>query len=148
MNKLALIIDIQTILKMVKFNSSFAVMFKKASFFNEHHKAIIDEYIKDTSVLSKETLWGILSTIDHIPEINFIIGLWRRNTDDFEKVEAAIELERESEYGLSVIGKIIEFNNIADKYRDLMLECKRQRFQFNGFKILPNGQNSYLQLFY
>jgi hypothetical protein len=133
---------------MVKFNSSFAIMFKKASFFNEHHKAIIDEYIKDTSVLSKETLWGILSTIDHIPEINFIIGLWRRNTEDSEKVEAAIELERESEVGFSIIGKIIEFDNIADKYPKLIKESKKQRFQYNGFKLLPNGQSSYLQLFY
>ncbi len=148
MNKLALIIDIQTILKMVKFNSSFSDMFKKLSFLNEHHIAIIDEYVRENSVLSKETLWGILSTIDHIPEINFIIGLWRRKTEDSEKVEAVIELEQESEYSHSIIGKLIEFDNIADKYKKLTLEGKKQRFQYNGFKILPNGQNSYLQLFY
>lgn len=146
--KLALIIDIQTILKMVKFNPEFSLKFKKLSFFNEHHVVIIDEYINDSSILSKETLWGILSTIDNIPEINFIIGLWRRETENSEKVEAAIELEQEMELGHSIIGKIIEFDNISDKYKNLILESKRQRFQYNGFKLLPNGTSSYLQLFY
>ena len=144
---LALKIDIQTILKMVRFNEEFQVLFKKLSFLNDHHIEHIDDYVTDASIIAKEILWGVLSTLDYITEVNYIINLWRRNNVDYVKQESEIELLPEAKYGHSVVGKIIEFNNITDKYKKLVLEGKRQRFLYNGFKILPNG-DKFLQLFF
>ncbi len=139
-------IDIQTILKMVKFNESFRNLFKKLSFLNGHDK-LVDNYVSDSNVLSKNMLWSILSTIDHIPEVNFIIQIWRRDENNPEKIEKDIELMAESSIGHSVVGKVIEFGEITDKYKKLVLEGKKQNFQYNGFKIMAYNDR-FLQLFF
>jgi hypothetical protein len=148
MTRLALLIDIQTIIKMVKMNESFQDYFKKLSFWNDEHKRLIDEYIITNNTFAKETIWGMLSTVDYIPEVNFIISLWRRENENYKELEEIIEFSKESKYGHSVIGKVIKFDNISDKYRKLIKEEKNQNFYYNGFKIIPNGKNDYLQLFY
>lgn len=148
MSKLALLTDIQTILKLIKYNQEFKYRFLKCSFLTTEYKTHIENYITKFDLTSKEVLWGVLSTIDYIPEINYVLRSWRNNTAGHEKIEASIELMEESEFGHSIIGKVIEFDNIADKYKKLITEEKRQRFQYNGFKLLSNGQAGHLQLFY
>ncbi len=145
-SEIALIVDIQTILKLVRFNEHFRNLFKKLSFFNGYQK-IIDDYVDNSNPISKNTLWSVLSTVDHIPEVNYIIKMWRRDEPDSEKVEKHIESMVESSTGHSIVGKIIEFGEIQDKYKKLVLEGKKQNFQYNGFKILPYGDN-FLQLFF
>lgn len=145
--QIALKIDIQTILKLVKFNDHFRNLFKKLSFFNGHYQQIIDDYVSDTNAISKNMLWSALSTVDHIPEVNFIIKIWRRDEKDSERVEKEIEVMPESNSGHSIVGKVIEFGEITDKYKKLVLEGKKQNFQYNGFKIMPYN-DSFLQLFY
>lgn len=147
MTQVALKIDIQTILKLVRFNEEFRYLFKNLSFFSDYHKTLIDEYTTSASIFSKEILWGLLSTEDYIPEVNYIINLWRNGRPDYKEVETAIEAKAESEAGHNIVGKVVEFDNIQDKYKKLILEEKRQKFQYNGFKVLPT-RTGFLQLFY
>lgn len=144
---ISLKIDIQTILKLVKFNEHFRDLFKKLSFFPGHYQKVIDDYVTDTNVISKNMLWSALSTVDHIPEVNFIIKIWRRDEKDSEQVEKSIEVMTESNTGHSIVGKVIAFDDISDKYKKLILEGKKQNFQYNGFKIMPYN-DSFLQLFF
>lgn len=147
MNQLALKIDIQTILKLVRFNEEFKYLFRNLSFFSDYHKSLVDEYASIASIFSKEILWGLMSTEDYIPEVNYVINLWRKGTPDYKEIESATEAKDESEAGHNIIGKVIEFDNIQDKYKKLVLEEKRQKFQYNGFKVLPTS-SGFLQLFY
>lgn len=147
MTDIALKIDIQTILKMVKFNEHFRRLFKRLTFFGGKYNKIIDDYVTDTSIINKNLLWSDLSTIDNIPEVNFIIGLWRRDEPNYQKIENDIKEMVESDLGHSVIGKIIQFDDIMGNHKKLILEGKKQNFQYNGFKIIPTS-DKFLQLFF
>ncbi len=142
-----LLIDIQTILKLIRFNEDFKQLFRNLSFLSDYHKSLIDEYVSSSSIFSKEILWGLMSTEDYILEINYIINLWRDNTENYKEIEKNIEQTDESETGHVIVGKVVEFDNLQDKYKKLILEEKRQKFQYNGFKVLPT-ESGFLQLFY
>jgi hypothetical protein len=146
-HEIALIVDIQTILKMLKFNDNFRNLFKKLSFLAGQFSEIIDDYVVNSDIISKNKLWSILSTVEYIPEVNYIIKIWRRDEEGSEKIEKDMEMMTESSTGHSIVGKVIQFGEIQDIYQALVLEERKQNFLYNGFKILPHGDN-FLQLFF
>lgn len=132
---------------MIKFNEIFREYFKNLHFVKSEYSDTVNKYVQNTDIIAKETLWGLLSTIEYITEVNYIISLWRREVDNSKLIEIQIESMVESSKGHSVIGKVLKFTNIANKYTQLIQEERKSNLQYNGFKILPQS-TFFLQLFY
>jgi hypothetical protein len=143
---LGLLIDIQTLLKLVKFNDDFRNLFYALSFWTSEHKRLIENYVVNTDVLAKETIWKELSTSDFIPEINYIIKKWRELHVNYQDIEKQVELMKEGKKGHSLVGKVIKFDSLY-KYPEVVKYVKSQDMAYNGFKLLP-VKSGFLQMFF
>jgi hypothetical protein len=138
-----LLIDIQTILKMVRFISSFRNIFIENKYLLDEDKKDIQEYTKNGTIDSKARLWEFCCIIEHIVEINTLINSWRQINSNFKEIEETIKKTPESEYRYDVIGKVIK----SSKYKELIKEMRDNKFHYNGISII-NSNNNHLHFFY
>jgi hypothetical protein len=148
-----LLIDIETILKMIRFVESFKTEFLNNKYLTDVDHLHINRYIENANILSKEHLWGFCCVDQHIKEINIIITNWRKKTPDYAKIEIDVFKMVEKEFSHDIIGKIIKIDNKNKKFKKLLKEIKNSRFYYNSLAILPskvinNGEISRLILFY
>jgi len=135
----SLLIDIETILKLVRFIPTFRSCFIKNKYLDSNYLKELDKYVENANVLSKDTLWGFCCVLEHIIEINILIKEWRSNTPDFTIVEKDIFKTQEKIYSHDIIGQIIKTNNNSENYTKLTKELKENRFLYNGVSIMPSS---------
>lgn len=153
MNLESLLIDIQTILNMLRFNSEFNNIFLKNPYVSNDIAFDIKQYSFDVNMDSKNRLWEFCSTAEHIVEINKSIEEWRKITPNFESIEEELYLTHEKPYSHDIVGKIVKTNNRSENSKALMAELINNKFYYNGMSIIVsqainNTNNSRLHFFY
>ncbi len=143
----SLLIDIETLLKMVRFVPSFHDLFVNIKYLELKEQQEIVKYVENANILSKELLWDFCCVLDHVIEINKVINEWRNGNENFKQLEADIKNTPEKKYTHDIIGKIIQSN----KYKELMQELGKNGFYYNGMAIISssiNNANGNLHFFY
>jgi hypothetical protein len=138
-----LLIDIQTILKMIRFSKSFREGFMGISSLSNKNKDDLEQYIENIDVSSKSNIWEWCCIEDNIVNINEVIMNWRNTTNDHKEIENTIKVTPETKYGYDIIGKIIK----SEKYSDLIKEIRENKFHYNGISVI-NSNNTQLHFFY
>lgn len=133
----SLLIDIETILKLVRFIPAFRSCFLKNKYLDSNYLKEVDKYVENANVLSKDKLWEFCSVLEHIVEINILIKEWRTNTPDFHIIEKDIFRTQEKIYSHDIIGQIIKTKVDLENYKKLTKELKENRFLYNGVSIMP-----------
>ena len=140
-----LLIDIGTILKMVRFIPSFKEYFVKNKYLTPSDQSEITKYALTANILSKQYLWDFCSILEHVIEINILIKQWREVTNDYANIENNIHNTPEKPYTHDIIGRIIQ----SDKHKELLQEMKKNGFFYNKMAIIPsNINNGNLHFFY
>ena len=132
-----LLIDIQTILKMCRFVPTFLEEFKKLDFIDLKQ---LENYVETTSVVSKNELWGSLSILERLPEVNKIIKLWRNSHSNYQNIERVVKKMAEGPKA-DIVGRLIKSN----KHKEVMKNIKD--FHYNGISVI-NKENERLYFFY
>ena len=143
----SLLVDIETLLKMVRFVPSFHDLFVKNKYLETREQQEIVKYVENANILSKDYLWDFCCVLDHIIEINKIIQEWRNNNKNYEQIEKDIQKTPEKKFTYDIIGRIIQSN----KHKELMRELEKNGFYYNGMAIISssiNNANGNLHFFY
>ena len=131
-----LLIDIETILKMVRFVPTFKNYFIQNKYLTEDDQLEITKYIENANILSKEHLWSFCCVLEHVIEINILIKQWRETTSDYSEVETNIKFKAEKEYTYDIVGRLIKTEISNDKYTKLIKELQSNKFYYNGLSTI------------
>jgi hypothetical protein len=131
-----LLIDIESILKMVRFEPSFFDLFSTNLYLSSEDKIELAKYKENANILSKEHMWSFCCVVEHIIEINKIIQKWRSTTTNYAKIELDISNIPEKEYSYDIIGRMIKTKNKNIKFKKMMRELKDNNYHFNGLSTI------------
>lgn len=135
-----LLIDIGTILKMVRFVPSFKTLFITNKYLSDYDKVEIATYCNDANIASKNHLWAFCSILEHIKEINVIIKNWREQTPNCDKIEKYVINSEEKPYSYDIVGSIVKTDNASEKYKMLISEINRSNFYYNGVSTIVSSR--------
>lgn len=136
MNVEHLLIDIETLLKMVRFLPSFKEYFVKNKYLTQDDLLEVTKYVENANILSKEHLWAFCSVLEHVIEINTLINQWRDTTLEYSKVEKDIRFKEEKEYTYDIVGRLIKTEISNEKFGKLIKELKNNKFYYNGLSTI------------
>jgi len=131
-----LLIDIETLLKMVRFLPSFKEYFVKNKYLTQDDLLEVTKYVENANILSKEHLWAFCSVLEHVIEINILIKQWRGIILDYSKVESDIRLKLEKEYTYDIVGRLIKTEVSNEKFGKLIKELQHNKFYYNGLSTI------------
>lgn len=134
----SLLIDIETLLKMVRFVPSFRALFLKNKYLELSERQELTKYIENANILSKDHLWEFCCVLDHVIEINKAIKEWREIEENHKQIEIDIQNTPEKKYTHDIIGRIIQ----SSKYKELMKELGKNGFYYNGMTIISSNINN------
>lgn len=134
-----LLIDIETIIKMLRFLPSFREYFVKNKYLDKKYINDFHKYVDNGNILSKDILWEFCCVVEHIIEINILIKEWRNNTTDYSKIELQIQRTKEKEYSHDIVGSIIKTDTTSKTYKKLIKEIQYNTFFYNKMSIMPSS---------